>query len=382
MSLRMLDPVRQEVIALAQTVVVKVGTNVITGDDGRLDPERLQALADQIQRIRSAGRKVALVSSGAIGAGVGRLGLGKRPTDLRHLQGCAAIGQSFLMRAYQECFDRHGVHTAQILLTAGDFDSRSRYLNVRNTILTLFEWDVLPIINENDTVSVAEIRFGDNDHLAAMVTNLLRAPLLVLLTNVDGLFAGDPKTDAAAAKLDMVPTIDAQVLSMAGASKSALGTGGMHSKLRAARLATTAGESVIIANGATPGILDTIFAADPVGTLFLPHGTSLPAWKRWLGFTARPKGRLSLDGGAVIAVRDKGRSLLPIGVIDVHGEFSKGDVVSLYDAAGVEFARGLTNYSSADARRVLGLRTEQIAEMFGTLPYEEIVHRDNLVVVG
>lgn len=378
----MIDPVRQEVIALAHTVVVKVGTNVITGEDGRLDPDRVQALADQLQRIRAAGRKVALVSSGAIGAGVGRLGLGKRPTDLRHLQGCAAIGQSFLMRAYQECFDRHGAHTAQILLTAGDFDSRSRYLNVRNTILTLFEWDVLPIINENDTVSVAEIRFGDNDHLAAMVTNLLRAPLLVLLTNVDGLFAGDPRSDAAAAKLDTVPTIDAQILSMAGSSKSALGTGGMPSKLRAARLATTAGESVIIANGATPGILDAIFAADPVGTLFLPHGTSLPAWKRWLGFTARPKGRLTLDAGATAAVRDKGRSLLPIGVVDVNGEFNKGDVVSLYDAAGVEVARGLTNYSSADARRVLGMRTEQIAELFGTLPYEEIVHRDNLVVVG
>jgi glutamate 5-kinase len=378
----MIDPVRQEVIALADTVVVKVGTNVITGADGRLDPERLQALADQIHRIRAGGRKVALVSSGAIGAGIGRLGLGKWPTDLRHLQGCAAIGQTFLMRAYQECFDRHRVHTAQILLTAGDFDSRSRYLNVRNTILTLFEWDVLPIINENDTVSVAEIRFGDNDHLAAMVTNLLRAPLLVLLTNVDGLFAGDPRSDAGALKLDTVPTIDAQILSMAGASKSALGTGGMHSKLRAARLATTAGESVIIANGATAGILDTIFATAPVGTLFLPHGTSLPAWKRWLGFTARTKGRLMLDGGAYIAVREQGRSLLPIGVVDVHGEFSKGDVVALCDAVGAEFARGLTNYSSADTRRVLGLRTEQIAEMFGTLPYEELVHRDNLVVVG
>jgi glutamate 5-kinase len=377
----MVDPVRQEVIALAQTVVVKVGTNVITGADGRLDADRLQALADQIHRIRATGRKVVLVSSGAIGAGVGRLGMGKRPTDLRHLQGCAAIGQGFLMRAYQECFDRHGTHTAQILLTAGDFDSRSRYLNVRNTILTLFEWDVLPIINENDTVSVAEIRFGDNDHLAAMVTNLLRAPLLVLLTNVDGLFAGDPRSDTAAAKLDTVPTIDAQILSMAGASRSALGTGGMHSKLRAARLATTAGESVIIANGATTGILDTIFAGQPIGTLFLPHGTSLPAWKRWLGFTARPKGRLMLDSGALVAVREKGRSLLPIGVIDVHGEFNKGDVLSLCDHAGIEFARGLTNYSSADAKRVLGLRTEQIAEVFGTLPYEEIVHRDNLVVV-
>src|SRR5436190_16277081 len=197
----MVDPVRQEVIALAHTVVVKVGTNVLTGSDGTLNPARLQALADQVQRLREQGRKVALVSSGAIGAGVGRLGLDKRPSDLRHLQACAAVGQGFLMRAYEECLARHGTHTAQILLTAGDFDNRTRYLNARNTILTLFEWNVLPIINENDTVSVAEIRFGDNDHLAAMVTNLLQAPLLILLTVVDGLYTTDPAQDASAAPL-------------------------------------------------------------------------------------------------------------------------------------------------------------------------------------
>src|SRR6266436_6677248 len=189
----MLDPVRQEVIALAHTVVVKVGTNVLTGPDGRLAPERLQALADQVHSIRQAGRKVALVSSGAIGAGIGRLGLGQRPTDLRQLQACAAVGQGFLMRAYEECMASHGTHTAQILLTAGDFDNRTRYLNARNTIVTLFEWDCVPIINENDTVSVAEIRFGDNDHLAAMVTNLLQAPLLILLTVVEGLYSEDPR---------------------------------------------------------------------------------------------------------------------------------------------------------------------------------------------
>src|SRR2546423_2100792 len=194
----MLNPVRQEVIALSHTVVVKVGTNVLARPDGTLEPARLQELADQLHRLRATGRKVALVSSGAIGAGIGRLGLGKRPTDLRHLQACAAIGQSFLMRAYQECLGKHGTHTAQILLTAGDFDNRTRYLNARNTILTLFEWDCLPIINENDTVSVAEIKFGDNDHLAAMVTNLLQAPLLILLTVVDGLYSADPARDPSA----------------------------------------------------------------------------------------------------------------------------------------------------------------------------------------
>src|SRR5207302_9972564 len=248
--------------ALAHTVVVKVGTNVLTGPDGTLDAGRVQALADQVQRLRQSGRKVALVSSGAIGAGMGRLGLRRRPTDLRHLQACAAVGQGFLMRAYQECFGRHGVHTAQILLTAGDFDNRVRYLNARNTILTLFEWDCLPIINENDTVSVAEIKFGDNDHLAAMVTNLLQAPLLILLTVVDGLYAADPSTDPAASLVSTVPFIDSDITGMAGSSRSTLGSGGMRSKLRAARLATAAGESVIMANGRRAGLLDAIFAAE------------------------------------------------------------------------------------------------------------------------
>src|SRR5262249_3932452 len=288
----MIDPVRQEVIALAHTVVVKVGTNVLTTSDGTLDPVRVQSLADQVERIRDGGRKVALVSSGAIGAGVGRLGLGRRPTDVRHLQACAAVGQSFLMRAYEECLAQHGLHTAQILLTASDFDNRTRYLNSRNHNLTLLEWDCLPIINENDTVSVAEIRFGDNDHLAAMLTNLLQAPLLVLLTVVDGLYAEGSTADGSSVPLATVPVIDGSILAKAGKRRSALGTGGMPSKLRAARLATAAGESVIIANGKRPGVLDSIFAAEPTGTLFLPHGSSLPAWKRWLGFTARPKGTL------------------------------------------------------------------------------------------
>ena len=377
----MLDPVRQEVITLAQTVVVKVGTNVLTGPDGTLDREQLQALSDQVQRLRQSGRKLALVSSGAIGAGLGQLGMPERPTDLRHLQACAAVGQGLLMRAYEECLARYGIHTAQILLTASDFDSRTRYLNARNTILTLFEWNCVPIINENDTVSVAEIRFGDNDHLAAMVTNLLQAPLLILLTVVDGLFAVDPKTDPAAAPLHTVPRIDGFVMDMAGGSRSALGTGGMRSKLRAARLATAAGESVIIANGRRPGILDALFACEPVGTLFLPHGSTVPAWKRWLGYTARPRGRLIVDAGARNAVQNKGKSLLPIGVVQVVGTFGKGDVVALSDPDGVEFARGLTNYSSSDATKISGLRTEQIGEALGTVPYDEIIHRDNLVVI-
>jgi glutamate 5-kinase len=374
MQTLMTDTARSEVIRRAHTVVIKVGTNVLADAAGELNRRRIQSLADQLHRVRSAGRKVVLVSSGAIGAGVGKLGLGKRPTDLPHLQACAAVGQSALMQLYQESLAPHGIRTAQILLTAGDFDNRARYLNVRNTILTLFEYHALPIINENDTVSVAEIKFGDNDHLAAMVTNLLRAPLLVLLTNVDGLYSGDPRTDPEAKLLDTVPHIDGSVAGMAGSSTSDLGTGGMSSKLRAARLATAAGEAVIIANGSIDGILDRVFAAESAGTLFLPHGADVPSWKRWLGYTARPRGTLVIDAGARKAVVEQGKSLLPVGVLRTEGEFGKGDVISIRDETGTEVARGLSNYSSVDAERIRGQKA--------TLPYEELIHRDNLVVVA
>ncbi len=378
----MSDPMRQEIVAQAHTVVIKVGTNVLADATGSLDRHRIQSLADQLRRIRDGGRKVVLVTSGAIGAGVGKLGLGKRPTDLAQLQACAAVGQLALMQLYQESLSPHSVHTAQILLTAGDFDNRARYLNTRNTIRTLFEYNALPIINENDTVSVAEIKFGDNDHLAAMVTNLLRAPLLVLLTNVDGLYSDDPRTNPNAELLATVPHIDQSVTSLAATTTSTLGTGGMQSKLRAARLATAAGEAVIMANGSVDGILDRLFAGEPVGTLFLPHGQDVPAWKRWLGFTARPRGTLRVDAGAKRALVEQGKSLLPVGVVAVEGEFGKGDVVSICDPAGNEIARGLCNYSSEDAARLLGKNTEQIILLLGSVSYPEFVHRDNLVVVG
>jgi glutamate 5-kinase len=286
------------------------------------------------------------------------------------------------MRAYQESFDRHDILAAQILLTASDFDNRARYLNVRNTILTLFEWGVLPIINENDSVSVAEIKFGDNDHLAAMLTNLLQAPLLILLTVVDGLYSSDPTTDSRAEKIATVSSIDVSVMELAGDTRSSLGTGGMRSKLRAARLATAAGESVIMANGAKPGVLDAIFAGEDVGTLFLPHGADMPAWKRWLGFTARPKGKLLVNDGAKVAVQAQGKSLLPVGIVETQGAFDKGDVVALCDISGAEFARGLTNYNSEDASRILGLRSEKIGAILGSFPYDEVVHRDNLVLTN
>jgi len=374
------DPARSAVLAKPGTAVVKVGTNVLADSTGRLDRARIQSLADQLIRVRSAGWRVVLVSSGAIGAGVGQLGLRTRPTDLPHLQACAAVGQTALMRLYQEALAPHGVLPAQILLTAGDLESRSRYLNVRNTILTLFDYQSLPVINENDTVSVAEIKFGDNDHLAALVANLMQAPLLVLLTNVDGLYTADPRSDPAAALVPTVENIDA-VVEMAGVTKSALGTGGMKSKLKAARVATAAGGAVVMANGSRDGILDAVFAGEPVGTLFLSQG-SLSARQRWVGFTVRPRGVITVDDGAKRAILELGRSLLPVGVRGVSGEFGKGDVVSICDTAGTEFARGLSNYAATDAARIAGRNTEQLAALLGTLLYPELVHRDNLVRTG
>jgi len=372
---------RHRLFAEAGTVVVKVGTNVLANSEGVLDRTRIASLAAQIHSVRSRGWRVVLVSSGAIGAGVGKLNLGKRPTDLPHLQACAAIGQTALMQIYQEGFAPHGILPAQILLTAGDFDSRARYLNVRNTILTLFEYQSLPIINENDTVSVAEIKFGDNDQLAAMVANLMQAKLLILLTNVDGLYSADPGIDPKATLLETVSEIDRNVTDLAGTTKSQLGTGGMRSKLKAARLATSAGGAVIMANGSTDGILEAVFRGETVGTLFLPQSDGIPAWKRWIGLTARPKGLLRIDDGAQQAVVQLGKSLLPVGVREVLGDFGKGDLVSICDASGTELARGLSNYSSDAAAKLAGLNTQQIAELLGKVPYPELVHRDNLALM-
>lgn len=376
----MQDLVRQEVVAQARTIVIKVGTNVLSRANDQLDTSRIEALADQIHRIRQAGRRVVLVSSGAVGAGLGLLGLSKRPTDLPHLQAAAATGQASLIRTYDEALKKHGYHAAQMLLTANDFRNRDRYLNVRNTLNTLFEYGVVPIINENDTVSVREIKFGDNDQLAAMVSNLLERPLLVILSVVDGLYDGDPR-DPAAKRISKIDHCDDSILSFAKDIKSSRGTGGMQSKLESVRLATGVGECVFIANGTDDRVLDKILAGEDVGTLFTAHGQLIPAWKRWIGFTVKPHGSLRLDDGAVRAVKTQGKSLLPIGVTNVAGSFKRGELVSLCDETGEEFARGLTNYDVGTVSQIARRRTEEIETILGDVPYTEVIHRDNLCVV-
>lgn len=377
----MVDLVRQEVVNSATTIVIKIGTNVLAQPDGTLNRPHLARLTEQIAEIRAHGREVAIVSSGAIGSGMGRLRLERRPTTLPALQAAAAIGQCDLMNAYDECLRKHGYHAAQLLLTAEDFNDRARYLNMRNTIGQLFKWNAIPVINENDTVSVAEIRFGDNDQLAAMVANLLRAPLLVILSNVDGLYAGDPSADANLKPLDTVLELDQATLGLAGTSTSGLGTGGMRSKLIAVQNAIAAGGSVWIANGRQPDVLRRVLRGEKLGTLFVARGECLASWKRWIGYTARPRGVYVVDSGAEEALCKQGRSLLPVGVVNIHGSFAPGDVVAIANPTGHQFARGLTNYSSDEAHVIMGKPTSEVANLLAGARYEELIHRDNLVLL-
>ncbi len=376
----MQDLVRQEVFQACKTVIVKIGTNVLTTDNDRLDLQRIQCIADQIHRIQETGRRVVLVSSGAVGSGIGILGLNRRPESLPELQAAAAIGQPSLMRTWDDALMRTGHRTAQLLLTGNDFRNRQRYLNVRNTIRTLFDFNVVPIVNENDTVSVKEIAVGDNDQLASMLTTLLPDPLLVILSGIAGLYDGPPSNPASKV-VPLVEKPDESLLSLVAAEQSPRGRGGMGSKLRAILAATGMGETVILASGRSDTVLDDIRQGHATGTLFLAKGESVPAWKRWIGFGAPPAGTLILDEGATKAVKTSGRSLLAVGIREVQGDFEPGALVTLKTADGNEIARGLANYSADEIRRIQGRRSDQIATALGHVPFGEVIHRDNLALV-
>jgi glutamate 5-kinase len=378
----MSDLVRQEVAATAHRIVVKVGTRVLTHSDGRLNEDRIASLAEEVNALWASGRRVVLVSSGAVGSGMSLLHLKQRPTDLAQLQAVAAIGQTHLIETYDRTFRKHGRHAAQVLLTAEDIQHRTRYLNVRNTLLMLVDFGAVPIINENDTVAVDELAttFGDNDRLAALVANLVRAPLLIILSDVDGLYDGDP-ADPKSKVIPTVARLDDSVRALVRDKKTGLSKGGMASKLEAARIVTSAGENVVIASGRNPGQLTRIMAGESVGTLSLAGRKSVSPWKRWIGFSARPRGKVILDAGATRAVVNQGRSLLAIGVTNAEGDFAKGDVVSICNPEGREIARGLTNYRAEEIRRIMGLKSGKIAQVLGYRPYEELIHRDNLALV-
>lgn len=377
----MQDLVRLEVFKACQTVIVKIGTNVLTTDNDRLDLDRIQCISDQIFRIQETGRKVVLVSSGAVGAGIGILGLNSRPDSLPALQATAAIGQPQLMRTWNDALLKNGLKTAQLLLTGNVFRNRQRYLNVRNTLRTLFDFGVVPIVNENDTVSIKEIAVGDNDQLASMLATLLPDPLLVILSGIAGLYNGPP-SDPASVVISLIEKPDDSLLKLAAAEQSTRGRGGMASKLRAILAATGMGETVILASGRSDTVLDDIREGKTTGTLFLAKGEAIASWKRWIGFGAPPAGVLVIDDGATKAVRESGRSLLAVGVTEVQGEFESGALVGLKSHDGTEIARGLANYSSDEIRRIQGRRSDQIAAALGHVPFGEVIHRDNLALIG
>ena len=373
---------RLGITASAHTVVVKVGTRVLTLADGTLNYPRIERLAEEIHAVGATGRKVLLVSSGAVGAGMSLLKLASRPSDLAKLQAVAAVGQAHLIQTYDRTFAKHGRRAAQVLLTADDVSHRTRYLNVRNTLASILEFGAVPVINENDTVSVEELQttFGDNDRLAALVTNLIRAPLLIILSDIEGLYDGDPASESSQL-VSTVAKIDETVLGYVRDKKTGLSKGGMASKLAAARIVTSAGENMIVASGRQEDVLIRIMAGEEIGTLFQARGNGVSHSKRWLSFSASAKGEIHLDGGARRAIVEQGKSLLAAGITKCKGEFRKGDLVAICDERGAVVARGLSNYASEDVTRIMGLKSSKISQVLGICPYQEVIHRDNLAVV-
>ena len=372
---------RRAAIESARSVVVKVGTRVITTPDGKLDRHRIDLLSAQLCRIADTGRQTVMVSSGAVGAGMGKLGLEQRPAGLAQLQAVAAIGQTDLMQAYQASLAKMSRHASQVLLTAEDLRRRSGYLNVRNALIQIHAYNAIAIVNENDSVAVSELMttFGDNDHLAAQVAGLLPDAMLIILSDIDGLYDGPPDHPDSK-RIELVETIDDSTMALAQDQQSTHSKGGMSSKLEAAQVATSHGQTTIIAPGRDDQVLDKIFSDVPIGTLFIPPEKSIRGRRRWISSAARVSGSLTLDQGAVDAVCNQGRSLLAIGITDSSGAYQQGSVVSIHNTTGQEIARGLTNYPSSDVDKIIGQPSECISEILGHRPYENVVHRDNLVL--
>jgi glutamate 5-kinase len=358
--------IRYELLKDVSRIVVKLGTGVLTDDRKQPDLVQMQQLVEQTAQLRQSDKEVVLVSSGAVGAGMGILGHARRPSDLAELQACAAVGQSRLMTVYEKLFAKFHFPVAQVLLTHDDLEHHERHLNARNTLVTLLGHGVIPIINENDAISFTELKFGDNDKLSALVASLLPADLLVILTTVDGVIENFGSADART--IDTIEKIDQRIESLAGGTESATAVGGMISKIQAARIAVRSGIPLVIASGRKQQVLARITSGEAEGTLFVPQPTRLQGRKRWIAFFHHPKGALFVDSGARKALRESGRSLLPPGIVRSEGEFAAGEVVRICDADGTEFARGIAAFSSSE----IGSRT---------LKRVEVVHRDNLVIL-
>ena len=360
--------------------VIKIGSALLTNDGHDLNLDGIAAWVEQMAFLREQGIELVLVSSGSVAEGMNRLGWERRPKALHELQAAAAVGQMGLVQAYESRFQRHDAHTAQILLTHDDLSNRSRYLNARTTLRTLLELGVVPVVNENDTVVTDEIRFGDNDTLAALVANLVEADLLVILTDQQGMYDKDPREGGDAQLLDEVKASDSRLDSMAGSSGGSLGRGGMQTKLSAARLAARSGTSTVIAAGKAESVLERIYRGEGVGTLLLPDQEPLAARKQWLAGHLQTRGRLVLDEGAVRVLRDSGKSLLAVGVTAVEGRFTRGEMVACVDESGQEVARGLVNYNSDEAQRIKRRPSSDFEAILGYVDEPELIHRDNLIL--
>jgi glutamate 5-kinase len=372
---------RKEALNNVRRILVKVGSAVLTCENG-LDLQIIEQLVDDIAILRERGYQVILVSSGAIASGKHRLGIEGKLKSIPQKQAAAAVGQGRLMRVYSNAFGKHGIFVGQVLLTMSDITDRKRFLNIRNTLFTLFEWEVVTIVNENDTVAVDEIKFGDNDHLAAMVANLVEAHLVINLTSTEGLYDRNPGNSGKATLIPLVAEITPEIEAAATEEATPVGMGGMKSKVLAAKKVTAFGIPYIIAPGRRQGILQEIVDGKEAGTLFLPMADPLNSRKYWIAFTLRSRGRVHIDEGAKAALVNEGKSLLPSGVTQVEGEFTIGDPVSCIDAAGNTIAKGLTNYGAEEIRKIMGLKSTKIEQVLGYKDYDEVIHRDNLAVVA
>jgi glutamate 5-kinase len=365
----------------ARTLVVKVGSSLVTTQGRGLDNDAIARWAGQIAQLAGAGRRIILVSSGAIAEGMQRLGWTRRPQTMHELQAAAAVGQMGLVQCYESCFRGHGLHTAQVLLTHADLADRHRYLNARATLRTLLELGVIPVINENDTVVTDEIKFGDNDTLGALVTNLIEADALVILTDQAGLYDADPRRNPQAKLVAEADALDPRLEAMAGGTGSALAKGGMLTKVQAARRAARSGAHTVIASGREPDVLVRLSQGERIGSFLSASTVPLAARKQWLADHLTVAAKLKLDAGAARALTRDGKSLLPIGVVEVSGEFERGEVVACLDPDGREVARGLVNYSAAETRRILRRPSAEIESILGYMDEPELIHRDNLVLL-
>jgi glutamate 5-kinase len=373
--------IRKKLLGKAKRIVVKVGSSILASVEKGLHDEVFSHLAQEISQLKDRGYEIVLVSSGAIAAGMEKLGYKTRPRSITQKQATAAVGQSRLMNVYEGHFSLHHERVAQILLTRDDLAHRRRFLNARNTLLTLLELEIIPIINENDTVAVDEIKFGDNDNLSALVTNLISADLLIILTDIDGLCDSDPRYNPHAKCIPLVENIDMDMKGIVGDTDGEWRVGGMVSKIEAAQKAARSGIPTVIASGTKEGVLQQILKGEEIGTLILPKIESLSSRKHWIAFNLKPRGDVIVDEGAKKAIIQKGKSLLPSGVVEVKGTFDRGDPVSCMGPQGRKFAVGLVNYSALELRKIRGLRSEQIETTLGYKYSDEAIHRDDLVVL-